>query len=158
MPFRVASVMDQKPVFVEFAAAEGPNVGELCRRFGISSTTGYKLLPALWERGAESGRPGARALLYAAAAVQEITSTASGSVRIQELDGSPTGRGCGRAHSSAKLAAARQNGRKGGRRASSHRYLAKRSMIERPTVCPLIQHTRETSAPVPFRNDQAACR
>ena len=44
MPFRVASVMDQKPVFVEFAAAEGPNVGELCRRFGISSTTGYKLL------------------------------------------------------------------------------------------------------------------
>jgi hypothetical protein len=44
MPFRVVSVMDQKSEFVEFAAAEGPNVRELCRRFGISSTTGYKLL------------------------------------------------------------------------------------------------------------------
>ena len=42
MPFRGMSAMDQKREFVVFAAAEGANVRELCRRFGISPTTGYK--------------------------------------------------------------------------------------------------------------------
>ena len=44
MPFREVSVMDQKREFVVFATAEGANVRELCRRFGISPTTGYKWL------------------------------------------------------------------------------------------------------------------
>jgi transposase-like protein len=62
MPFREVSVMDQKREFVVFAAAEGANVRELCRRFGISPTTGYKLLERYRERGlaglvAQSRRP-----------------------------------------------------------------------------------------------------
>jgi transposase-like protein len=51
MPFREVSVMDQKREFVVFATAEGANVRELCRRFGISPTTGYKLLDRYRERG-----------------------------------------------------------------------------------------------------------
>lgn len=44
MPFREVSAMDRKREFVVFAAAEGANIRELCRRFGISPTTGYKWL------------------------------------------------------------------------------------------------------------------
>jgi transposase InsO family protein len=44
MAFREVSVMDQKREFVVFAGSEGANVRELCRRFGISPTTGYKWL------------------------------------------------------------------------------------------------------------------
>ena len=44
MPFREVSVMDQRREFVVFAAAEGANVRELCRRFGVSPTTGYQWL------------------------------------------------------------------------------------------------------------------
>jgi transposase InsO family protein len=51
MPFREVSVMDRKREFVVFAAADGANVRQLCRRFGISPTTGYKLLERFWERG-----------------------------------------------------------------------------------------------------------
>ena len=43
MPFRGMSAMDQKREFVVFAA-EGANFRELCRRFGIRPTTGYKWL------------------------------------------------------------------------------------------------------------------
>jgi transposase len=51
MPFREVPVMDRKREFVVFAAADGANVRELCRRFGISPTTGYKLLERYRERG-----------------------------------------------------------------------------------------------------------
>ena len=44
MPFYEVSAMDQKREFAEFALSEGANVRELCRRFGISPTTGYKWL------------------------------------------------------------------------------------------------------------------
>jgi transposase InsO family protein len=44
MPFREVSMMDQKREFVMFAAAEGAKLRELCRRFGVSPTTGYKWL------------------------------------------------------------------------------------------------------------------
>ncbi|RWB35955.1 MAG: hypothetical protein EOS76_22210, partial [Mesorhizobium sp.] len=44
MPFYEVSMMDQKREFVEFASREWANVRELCRRFGISPTTGYKWL------------------------------------------------------------------------------------------------------------------
>ena len=44
MPFCEVSVNDQRREFVVFAAHERANVRELCRRFGISPTTGYKWL------------------------------------------------------------------------------------------------------------------
>ncbi|WP_348528017.1 helix-turn-helix domain-containing protein, partial [Mesorhizobium sp.] len=44
MPFYEVSMMDRKREFVEFASREWANVRELCRRFGISPTTGYKWL------------------------------------------------------------------------------------------------------------------
>jgi len=54
MPFREMSVMDQKREFVMFATAEGANVQERCRRFGISRTTGYRWL----DRGRREGLAG----------------------------------------------------------------------------------------------------
>ena len=44
MPWRDVSVMDQRREFVRLAMMEGANRRELCRRFGISSKTGYKWL------------------------------------------------------------------------------------------------------------------
>jgi transposase-like protein len=44
MGFREVSVMEQKLEFVMFAEREGANLRGLCRRFGISRTTGYKWL------------------------------------------------------------------------------------------------------------------
>lgn len=44
MPFREVSRMDEKLEFVTLASGEGANVRELCRRFGVSPTTGYKWL------------------------------------------------------------------------------------------------------------------
>ena len=62
MPFREVSVMDQKREFAVFAAAEGANVRELCRRFGVSPMTGYKWLARYRREGVaglaeESRRP-----------------------------------------------------------------------------------------------------
>jgi transposase InsO family protein len=42
MPFREVSRMDERLEFVMLASVEGANVRGLCRRFGISPTTGYK--------------------------------------------------------------------------------------------------------------------
>ncbi len=44
MPFREVSRMDARLEFVMLASVEGANVRHLCRRFGISPTTGYKWL------------------------------------------------------------------------------------------------------------------
>lgn len=44
MPFREVSAMDSRLEFVCLAGVEGANVRSLCRRFGISPTTGYKWL------------------------------------------------------------------------------------------------------------------
>jgi transposase InsO family protein len=44
MPFHEVSRMDARLEFVMLATAEGANVRGLCRRFGISPTTGYKWL------------------------------------------------------------------------------------------------------------------
>src|SRR5579863_8559137 len=51
MPFREVSVMDRKREFVVFAGAKGANFRELCRRFGISPTTGYKWLARYQREG-----------------------------------------------------------------------------------------------------------
>lgn len=53
MPFREVSKMDEKLEFVRLALADGANVRLLCRRFGVSPTTGYKWLARHAERGRE---------------------------------------------------------------------------------------------------------
>jgi transposase InsO family protein len=44
MPFHEVSCMDARLEFVMLASQDGANVRHLCRRFGISPTTGYKWL------------------------------------------------------------------------------------------------------------------
>ena len=44
MPFTGVTAMDRKREFVRLALAEGVNRRELCRRFGVSPTLGYRLL------------------------------------------------------------------------------------------------------------------
>ena len=54
MPFRERSVEEDREAFCRLAMVEGANVRELCRRFGVSSSTGY-----LWlERWRSAGREG----------------------------------------------------------------------------------------------------
>ena len=52
MPFHEVSRMDAKLEFVRLAHAPGANVRMLCRRFGVSPTTGYKWLDRYREQGA----------------------------------------------------------------------------------------------------------
>ena len=54
MPFTGVSAMDCKLEFVRLAQAEGVNRRELCRRFGVSPTLGYRLLSRYAAQG-ESG-------------------------------------------------------------------------------------------------------
>ncbi len=54
MPWEEVSMMSQRKEFVKLAQAEGGNVRELCRRFGISPTTGYKWL-SRFHGGGEAG-------------------------------------------------------------------------------------------------------
>lgn len=44
MPWKEVSIMSSRKEFVSLASQEGANVRALCRRFGISPKTGYKLL------------------------------------------------------------------------------------------------------------------
>src|SRR5690349_14364008 len=44
MPLRERSIVDQREEFVKLALAPGTNRRELCRRFGISRSKGYKWL------------------------------------------------------------------------------------------------------------------
>jgi len=50
MPFHEVSRMDARLEFVMLASVEGANVRGLCRRFGISPTSGYKWLER-WRTG-----------------------------------------------------------------------------------------------------------
>ena len=54
MPFTGVSAMDRKLEFVALALVEGVNRRELCRRFGISPTLGYRLL-ARWRSAGDAG-------------------------------------------------------------------------------------------------------
>jgi transposase InsO family protein len=54
MPWQETSVMTLRQEFVLLAAQEGANMRELCRRYGISPTTGYRLL-ARWQQGGVAG-------------------------------------------------------------------------------------------------------
>ncbi len=44
MPWEEVSMMSQRSEFVELSQREEANKRELCRRFGVSPTTGYKWL------------------------------------------------------------------------------------------------------------------
>jgi transposase InsO family protein len=44
MPFKECSLLDQREEFCRLALMGGTNVRELCRRWGVSSTAGYKWL------------------------------------------------------------------------------------------------------------------
>lgn len=44
MPWRISSIMSERHEFVLLASQAGANIRQLCRRFGISSRTGYKWL------------------------------------------------------------------------------------------------------------------
>lgn len=44
MPWKVETTVDLRREFVELCVAEGANISELCRRFGVSRKTGYKWL------------------------------------------------------------------------------------------------------------------
>lgn len=54
MPWQECTVMDQRQDFVALAHREGVNMRELCRRFGISAKTGYKLLRRYEQDGVRS--------------------------------------------------------------------------------------------------------
>lgn len=54
MPWQEVSIMSQRKEFVRLAQVEGTNFRELCRRFQISHTTGYKW----WDRYRRLGEPG----------------------------------------------------------------------------------------------------
>jgi transposase InsO family protein len=54
MPFREVSRMDERLEFVMLASSEGANIRRLCRRYGISPSTGYKWL----DRWRAAGRVG----------------------------------------------------------------------------------------------------
>lgn len=53
MPWQEVSIMESREDFCQLALKEGANMREMCRRFGISPTTGYE-----WRaRYQEAGRP-----------------------------------------------------------------------------------------------------
>lgn len=54
MPWEPKDKMSLKRDFVELASQSGANMSELCRRFGVSRTTGYELL-ARWQAEGEEG-------------------------------------------------------------------------------------------------------
>ena len=54
MPWREVSVIDQRLEFVTLARAPGTNLSELCRRFGVSRSNGYKWL-ARYAGGGQAG-------------------------------------------------------------------------------------------------------
>jgi transposase InsO family protein len=54
MPWRELSVMEQREEFVRLALSPGANMSDMCRRFGISRSKGYKWL----ERYRAEGRAG----------------------------------------------------------------------------------------------------
>jgi transposase InsO family protein len=57
MPWREVSVMDQRREFVRLAMQEGANRRDLCRRFGIHPSTGYKWIRRNEEVAERSRRP-----------------------------------------------------------------------------------------------------
>ena len=53
MPWKEVSTVELRKTFVKLLAADKANMSELCRRFGVSRKTGYKLLERYQELGDE---------------------------------------------------------------------------------------------------------
>src|SRR4051812_48511062 len=51
MPWKQVTIMSEKLHFVEICSRPNANISELCRQFGISRKTGYKLLKRFAEAG-----------------------------------------------------------------------------------------------------------
>ena len=51
MPWRELTVIDQREEFAKLALAQGANLSELCRRFGISRSNGHKWLSRYLKQG-----------------------------------------------------------------------------------------------------------
>jgi len=60
MPWKEVSIMSARYEFVRLATQEGANIRQLCRRSGISPTTGYKLLVRFQTQGAAGLRDRSR--------------------------------------------------------------------------------------------------
>ena len=60
MPWKVCSVMEERLRFVA-RLLDGESMTDVCREFGISRTTGYKLLARYREEGGRVPSPTARA-------------------------------------------------------------------------------------------------
>ncbi|MBP2160384.1 hypothetical protein J2X24_002959 [Asticcacaulis solisilvae] len=45
MPWNEVSIMDRRQEFLSFASQADANIASLCRSFGISRKTGYKVRP-----------------------------------------------------------------------------------------------------------------
>ena len=60
MPFEERSIMSVKKEFVRLANGDNANMRELCRRYGISPTTGYKLMNRYRKEGDQGLRPRSR--------------------------------------------------------------------------------------------------
>src|SRR5688572_2111242 len=75
MPWKEKDRVSLRREFVGLARADGANVRELCRRFGISPKTGYKWLDRFEEAGEqglrERSRRPARSPLRTSKAVEE---------------------------------------------------------------------------------------
>jgi transposase len=54
MPWKECSAMSLRQELVKLAQAEGPNVAELCRRFGVSRKTAYKWIKVSKEQGSDA--------------------------------------------------------------------------------------------------------
>lgn len=82
MPWETVTVEEKRREFVMLASAEGVNISELCRRFGISRKSGYKWInrahlaervdPAIWQD--LSRRPRNSPTQATAAVVQQVLS------------------------------------------------------------------------------------
>ena len=60
MPWKECDTMSLREEFVSMAMSEGANLSFLCRRFGISRTTGSKWVHRYWAQGREGLRDSSR--------------------------------------------------------------------------------------------------
>lgn len=83
MGFTGVSAMDLKREFVRLALAEGANRAELCRRFGVSRTLGYRLLARCRSQGEAGLEERSRRPLHSPGRTAEPIEAAALAVRAQ---------------------------------------------------------------------------
>ena len=94
MPWRELSVMEQREEFVRLALSPGANVSELCRRFGISRSKGYKWLGRYRAEGraglADRSRRPWRSPLHSSAAIEAVRHCDRVDIVVLYPDGCPS--------------------------------------------------------------------